>query len=85
MNFTNEQRRPDGAPSMNNRELDELKEKLKLASEREIAFIFAQMGHKDPFVEGKKALKIPSTIRQECIQKIEAWFRNGLLTAQKNG
>lgn len=71
-------------PKMNNRELDELKEKLSKASDRELSFIFAQMGEKDPFVKGRQELKIPSTIRKECIEKIERWFRNGLLSARKD-
>lgn len=67
---------------MTNKELAELKEKLKKASPREIAHIFQSMGHKDPF---KNTLLLPSKVKEEAIKQIELWLRAGLLKAQKDG
>lgn len=77
-------KRPDGSPSMNNRQLDELKERLKLATDRELGALYEAMREKDPFKLPKNRLVLPSVIREEAYKHIEAWFRNGLLTAVKN-
>lgn len=67
---------------MTNREFLELKEKLKLATNKELGEIYVRMGEKDPFIG---SLLLPSKIREAAYQRIEAWFRNGMLTAKKNG
>jgi len=69
---------------MTNRELEELKEKLSQASDRELAYICIQMGEKDPFNDIKNRNLLPSFLRKKVIDHIEAFFRNGLLTAKKN-
>jgi hypothetical protein len=78
-------KRPDGVPAMNNRELEELKVQLTKATDREIGFIYVQMGEKDPFLLPENRLVLPSVIREKAYKHIEALFRNGLLTARKNG
>jgi hypothetical protein len=70
---------------MTNREFAELREKLAKASDRELAFILIQMGEGDPFALPQNRLLLPSTLRAKVIDHIEALFRNGLLTAKKNG
>ena len=70
---------------MNNRELMELIEKLKKASPREIGFIFDKMGERSPFEDPKNRLLLPSRVKEDAIRQIEKWFRDGKLTAKKNG
>lgn len=67
---------------MNNRQFLELKSKLKLATNKELGEIYVRMGEKDPF---KGSLVLPSKIREDAYHRIEAWFRNGMLSAVKNG
>jgi hypothetical protein len=67
---------------MTNREFLELKEKLKQATNKELGEIYVRMGEKDPF---KNSLVLPSVLREAAYKRIEAWFRNGMLTAKKNG
>lgn len=70
---------------MTNREFAELKERLEKASDREISLIYEHMNEKDPFTDPDNRLLLPSVIRAKAISHIEALFRNGLLTAKKNG
>jgi hypothetical protein len=70
---------------MTNREFAELKEKLNKASDRELGAIYEHMSEKDPFKDPANRLLLPSAVRAKAIKHIEMLFRNGLLTAQKNG